>query len=120
VSDNFEINVGKHNISIGTHNEFSYAKNVFVGRNFGYYRYSALQDFFDAKPNRYRLGYSLFGGSGDDSQGAAEFNVSQFGVYIQDNFKITNNFKFSYGLRVDVPVWDKGTVTILTLERYPC
>jgi hypothetical protein len=59
---------------------------------------------------RYRLGYSLFGGSGDDSQGAAEFNVSQFGVYIQDNFKITNNFKFSYGLRVDVPVWDKGTV----------
>jgi hypothetical protein len=21
-----------------------------------------------------------------------------------------NNFKFSYGLRVDVPVWDKGTV----------
>jgi hypothetical protein len=64
----------------------------------------------DAKPDRYRLGYSLFGGSGDDSQGAAEFNVSQFGVYIQDNFKITNNFKFSYGLRVDVPVWDKGTV----------
>ncbi|MGO4817331.1 TonB-dependent receptor [Flavobacterium sp. W22_SRS_FP1] len=111
VSDNFEINVGKHNISIGTHNEFSYAKNVFVGRNFGYYRYSALQDFLDdAKPDRYRLGYSLFGGSGDDSQGAAEFNVSQFGVYIQDNFKITNNFKFSYGLRVDVPVWDKGTV----------
>jgi hypothetical protein len=111
VSDNFEINVGKHNISIGTHNEFSYAKNVFVGRNFGYYRYSTLQDFLDdAKPNRYRLGYSLLGGSGDDSQGAAEFNVSQFGVYIQDNFKITNNFKLSYGLRVDVPVWDKGTV----------
>jgi hypothetical protein len=48
----------------------------------------------DAKPDRYRLGYSLFGGSGDDSQGAAEFNVSQFGVYIQDNFKITNNLNF--------------------------
>jgi hypothetical protein len=43
---------------------------------------------------RYRLGYSLFGGSGDDSQGAAEFNVSQFGVYIQDILKllITLNF----------------------------
>jgi hypothetical protein len=44
---------------------------------------------------------------GDDSQGAAEFNVSQFGVYIQDNFKITNNFKF-LRFKVDVPVWDKG------------
>jgi hypothetical protein len=25
--------------------------------------------------DRYRLGYSLFGGSGDDSQGAAEFVI---------------------------------------------
>jgi hypothetical protein len=46
----------------------------------------------DAKPDRYRLGYSLFGGSGDDSQGAAEFNVSQFGVYIQIKLLITLNF----------------------------
>jgi hypothetical protein len=48
--------------------------------------------FDDAKPDRYRLGYSLFGGSGDDSQGAAEFNVSQFGVYIQIKLLITLNF----------------------------
>jgi hypothetical protein len=33
---------------------------VFVGRNFGYYRcFTRLLD--DAKPDRYRLGYSLFG-----------------------------------------------------------
>jgi hypothetical protein len=36
---------------------------VFVGRNFGYYRYSAKTFDDDAKPDRYRLGYSLFGGS---------------------------------------------------------
>jgi hypothetical protein len=42
VSDNFEINV-KHNISIGTHNEFSYAKMCLLEETLGY-RYSALQD----------------------------------------------------------------------------
>jgi hypothetical protein len=42
----------------------------------------------------YRLDIHLFGWFWDDSQGAAEFNVSQFGVYIQDNFKITNNLNF--------------------------
>jgi hypothetical protein len=47
----------------------------------------------DAKPDRYRLGYSLFGGSGDDSQGAAEFNVSQFGIFkIILKLLITLNF----------------------------
>jgi hypothetical protein len=32
---------------------------VFVGRNFGYYRYSATRLLDDAKPDRYRLGYSF-------------------------------------------------------------
>jgi hypothetical protein len=35
VSDNFEINVGKHNISIGTHNEFSYAKMCLLEETLG-------------------------------------------------------------------------------------
>lgn len=106
-TDNFEIQAGKHTITIGTHNEFSYSKNVFFGRNFGYYRFSSVEDFLlDRKPNRFRLGYSLVGGEGDGSLGAAEFNVSQFGVYLQDDFRLTDNFKLSYGLRYDVPVWD--------------
>jgi hypothetical protein len=107
VTDNFEINSGKHTITIGTHNEFSSAKNVFVGRNFGYYRFATVNDFINnAKPNRFRLGYSLVGGEGDASQGAAEFDVMQFGGYIQDEFRVANNFKLTFGIRADVPVWD--------------
>jgi outer membrane receptor for ferrienterochelin and colicin len=67
---------------------------------------SALQDFDDAKPDRYRLDIHYL--VVQEMTLKELQNVSQFGVYIQDNFKITNNFKFSYGLRVDVPVWDKG------------
>lgn len=111
ITDNFEINAGKHNILIGTHNELTYAKNVFIQRNYGNYVYSSFNDFInDAAPNRYRLGYSLIGGSGDDSQGAAEFNMNQFGLYVQDNIRVSDNFRVSVGVRADMPVWEDGTV----------
>jgi hypothetical protein len=42
--------------------------------------------------------------------GAAEFDVMQFGGYIQDEFKVANNLKFTFGVRVDVPVWEDGLV----------
>jgi hypothetical protein len=111
ITDNFQINTGIHNVTIGTNNEFSSSKNVFFGRNFGYYRFNNINDFLNnAKPNRFRLGYSLVGGEGDASQGAAEFNIMQFGGYIQDEMRLSDNFKFSIGFRVDVPVWENGLV----------
>ena len=124
ITDNFEINAGKHNFTIGTNNEFSFAKNVFFRNNFGNYRFSSLSDFLnDNRPNLYQLSYSLVGGSGDDSQGAAEFNVAQFGFYLQDEFRIVDNFKLTYGIRADMPVWedyivneDFNTRTIPLLE----
>lgn len=124
ITDNFEINSGKHTITIGTHNEFSSAKNVFFGRNYGYYRFLNSNDFINnARPDNYRLGYSLVGGEGDASQGAAEFDVMQFGFYIQDEFRVANNFKLTFGIRADIPVWDSyinntdfNTRTVALLE----
>ena len=111
ITDNFEINLGRNKITIGTHNEFSQSKNVFFGNNFGSYTFSSLDDFIlDRKPNTFAINYSLIGGEGDDSQGAAEFGTKQFGVYVQNEMRLTNNFKLSYGVRVDVPVWEQGTL----------
>ena len=110
ITDNFEINAGKHNILLGTHNELTYAKNVFISRNFGSYNYNSYNDFMNnLVPARFRLGYSLIGGSGDDSQGAAEFNMNQFGLYAQDNIRVSDNFRVSIGIRADMPVWEDGT-----------
>jgi hypothetical protein len=82
---------------------------VFFGNNFGSYRYANLDAFLnDGKPNRYLLNYSLVGGSGDDSQGAAEFGTKQFGFYVQNDMRLTDNFKITYGLRMDLPVWEDG------------
>jgi hypothetical protein len=111
ISDNFEINLGRNKITIGTHNEFSESLNVFFGNNYGSYRFATLDDFLTNKrPNRYQLNYSLIGGSGDESLGAAEFGTKQFGFYIQNDMKLTDNFKVTYGIRMDMPVWEDGLV----------
>ncbi len=108
LTDNFEIYSGRHTVTIGTNNEFSSTKNVFFRQNFGDYRFSNLDAFFAGTPNRYRHGYSLLGGSGDDSEGAAEFDLFQFGFYVQDEVNVSDNFKLTAGLRIDIPFWEDG------------
>ncbi len=109
ITDNFEIYSGRHTVTIGTNNEFSSANNVFFRQNFGDYRFSNLNAFLtNALPNRYRYGYSLLGGTGDDSQGAAKFNIFQLGLYVQDEVNMADNFKLTAGVRVDIPYWEEG------------
>ncbi|UII77921.1 TonB-dependent receptor [Flagellimonas sp. HMM57] len=109
ITDNFQIYSGRHTITIGTNNEFTSVRNVFFRQNFGDYRFNSLNDFLNGElANRYRHGYSLIGGFGDESEGAAEFDIFQFGLYIQDEVDITDNFRFTLGARIDVPYWKDG------------
>ncbi|MBL85117.1 MAG: TonB-dependent receptor [Winogradskyella sp.] len=124
LTNNFQIYSGRHTVTIGTNNEFSSAKNVFFRQNFGDYRFNDLDAFYAGTPNRYRYGYSLLGGFGDDSNGAAEFDLFQFGFYVQDEVNMTDNFRLTAGLRIDIPYWEDGlenedfnTRTIPLLEQ---
>nr|WP_298996588.1 carboxypeptidase regulatory-like domain-containing protein [uncultured Allomuricauda sp.] len=111
ITNNFNIYSGRHTITLGTNNEFTSVRNVFFRQNFGDYRFSSLDDFLDGElANRYRHGYSLIGGFGDDSEGAAEFNLFQLGLYAQDEVDITDNLKVSVGVRIDIPYWEDGRV----------
>jgi outer membrane receptor for ferrienterochelin and colicin len=110
ITDNFEIYSGAHTITIGTHNEFSSTKNLFLASNYGNYEFNSLDDFLnDASPQIYQRGYSLLSpGAGDTSSGAAEFDLKQYGLYFQDEVQVTDNFRVSMGLRFDLPVWKDG------------
>ncbi|MEM9141739.1 MAG: carboxypeptidase regulatory-like domain-containing protein [Bacteroidota bacterium] len=108
LTNNFRIYSGRHSITLGTHNEYSDITNLFFGRNFGEYTYTALEDFFDDDANEYRSSYSVLGGVGDNSVGSAEFNLLQLGFYVQDEVQFTDTFKFTMGVRFDFPIWDDG------------
>ncbi|PQJ19009.1 TonB-dependent receptor [Nonlabens tegetincola] len=122
ITNNFQIAAGAHNITLGGNFESYDIRNVFIRQNFGQYRFNSLADFEsyfdndpsnDVAPTDYDYSYSLLdpaGTTGDDATAAAaQFNYSQLGLYAQDEWKLTKDFKLSYGVRVDVPFFEEGT-----------
>ncbi|WP_422362013.1 TonB-dependent receptor [Reichenbachiella sp.] len=112
LTNNFDIFKGNHTITIGMHHEFSKTKNLFQAFNYGQYEYLTMADFMnDANPNIFQRGYSLISDKvGDESDGAAEFSMYQLGLYIQDEYNVTNDLKLTAGLRVDLPFWAESDV----------
>ena len=112
ITNDLSIYSGKHNITLGTHNEFYSFENLFVQNIYGGYAYRSLADFetigtaSEVAPTFYAIGYSF--DKTDDplqSNGAAKFNAMQLGFYAQDEYQATNNLKFTAGLRVDIPIF---------------
>jgi outer membrane receptor for ferrienterochelin and colicin len=113
ITNNFEWYKGRHTFTFGTHNEFYSVYNLFIRQNFGYYQYDSLEQFFrdvenpngDFGATQYDRSYSLVDDiTGDGSAAASEFNGMQLGLYAQDEFQVTPNFKLIGGLRIDVPI----------------
>ena len=111
LTDNLEIYSGRHTYTIGVNIEHSDVRNVFVRQNFGDYVFSDLNTFLaGGAAEDYNRSYSLQGGVGDDSKGAAEFTMLQVGAYVQDEIQVNDNFKLTLGLRFDAPIWSDGLV----------
>ena len=117
ITNNFEVYSGRHKLTFGANFEYFDSKNVFFRQNFGSYTFNSLDDFNtylddidgnEAPVRFFDRGYSLQGGTGDASLGAAEFSYSQLGFYAQDDVDLTDDFKVSLGLRIDLPFFDDG------------
>jgi hypothetical protein len=101
VTDNFSIFSGNHVYTIGTHNEFYKFSNGFTPRFYGNYIYRSLNDFItNVAPREYQLTFSRLP---DQAIPFAEFSAIQAGVYVQDEWQITERFKLTSGLRLDMP-----------------
>lgn len=107
ITDNFQIYSGAHTFTVGMNHEFGSVYNLFMRKNYGEYRFNSVDDFMTgANPFQYERGYSLVDDiTGDGSAAAADFNMAQLGFYAQDEWQVMSNFKLTYGLRVDMPVF---------------
>ncbi|RDK88712.1 TonB-dependent receptor [Marinirhabdus gelatinilytica] len=125
VNNNLEIYSGAHTITLGANLEHSKSKNLFFAFNYGDYTFedqfdddnnlisSGLNQFLTGQDaDVYQHGYSLVGDGtvGDESAGASEFSLTQVAFYAQDEIQFGNNFKFTYGIRADIPYWEDGRV----------
>ncbi|WBO84946.1 TonB-dependent receptor [Hymenobacter yonginensis] len=128
IGDNFTAFLGKHNVTVGTYNEFYKFTNGFSPNYYGAYTFNGLDDFYAAArttaaplgytrnaagvpvanttgtlafPQRYNLSYSALP---DGSFPFAVTKAAQLGLYVQDEWSPLDNLKVTAGIRGDLPI----------------
>jgi outer membrane receptor protein involved in Fe transport len=100
---------GNHTITAGASYEGQRVGNMFMPGSQSYYIFSSLNDFItDQAPAYYAYTYSLV--PGQKAVYSAELKIGQLGLYAQDDWAITDNFKLTYGLRLDRPIYNSQPI----------
>lgn len=107
-TNNFEMYLGKHTLLIGGNAEFYKTKNLFIPFNYGSYQFNSVNDYLtDQSAWVYLRGYSLLANIvGDESPSGIEFKSQLLGLYVQDSWNVTDNFKLTLGLRADMQLFE--------------
>lgn len=110
LTDNVSWNKGSHFFTLGTYNEFFSMGNLFISNNYGSYTYDTLNDFLsvgtanEVMPTYYNYAYSRKDITGT-TRWIPSFGAAQLGFYVQDDWKLTDLFRLTYGVRIDIPVF---------------
>ena len=89
---------GSHKITAGLSYEYQMADNSYMRNGSGYYRYNNIEDFINgATPETVALTYGYDG----EKNPSARVRFHQIGLYAQDEWNANDNFKLTYGLRLD-------------------
>ncbi|MGH9702351.1 MAG: TonB-dependent receptor domain-containing protein, partial [Candidatus Acidiferrales bacterium] len=81
---------GRHSFAFGGEVRRFYNNNI--AQNIGSYTFASLQNFLNDQSNRFNVTI----GSGND-----KILEPAWGIFVQDNFKMTRNFTLELGLRYD-------------------
>ncbi len=99
ITDNLTFFKGKHQLTIGTHNELFDFTNYFISQNFGAYYFQSLALFGQGLAQQYNYSYSAT----SDPKQPALFGVNQLGFYVGDVWKATPKLTLTAGVRWDRP-----------------
>lgn len=98
IKDDVTYYLGNHKIIGGISYEHQMADNIYMRNGTGYYRYKSMDDFLNgAAPEVVCLTY----GYGGETAPAARVQYGRAGIYAQDEWQVSRNFKLTYGLRLD-------------------
>ena len=97
-TDNLTYYAGNHKITAGVNWERQTASNSYMRNGTGYYRFASAEDFLNgAMP----VSFALTVGNNGEENPRGEITYNQLGVYAQDDWNITDNFKLNFGVRAD-------------------
>ena len=110
ITDEVNIQLGKHNLFGGIQFEHDYAANGYAQAAAGYYAFQATPEQVAAgdwasvfTPANTRLFGITYGNNEDHSGFVAKMSTNQWSLYVQDNWSISDRFRMSLGLRFELP-----------------
>ena len=105
VKDDLTYYLQNHKITTGLSYEYQMADNSYMREGTGYYRYSSIEDFLnDAAPETVALTHGYAG----EKNPAARVQFSQIGLYVQDDWNVSDRFKLNAGIRFDTILYDNA------------
>ena len=108
IKDDLTWYAGAHKVTAGASFEYQMADNHYMRNGTGYYRYSSLEDFLKERtPETVALTYGYDG----EENPAARVRFYQAGLYLQDEWSVSDRFKLNYGLRLDDLMFNNADVT---------
>ncbi|WP_316744214.1 carboxypeptidase regulatory-like domain-containing protein [Pedobacter antarcticus] len=106
-TDNVTYYAGKHTLTAGLTYEYQKTGNMFMAPANSYYAFNSIDDLLnDKSPAYYAYTYSLI--PNQSAVYSAELKLGQAGAYIQDEWNVTDNVKFTFGLRADMPIYHEN------------
>ena len=117
--DDLTYYAGNHKVVMGLSAEYQMADNIYMRNGTGYYRYNSVDDFINgAAPEVVALTYGYNG----EEQPAARVRFYKAGLYAQDDWNVNENFKLTYGVRLDGLFFNNNDVrtnnAILAIDYY--
>jgi outer membrane receptor for ferrienterochelin and colicin len=126
ITDDFTWVRGAHNLTIGTHNEIFEFKNLFMSDAIGSYFFGSrpgettgnpldvsMANFEANRPTEYRITYA----TGDDPTRPTVFEAATLGLYVNDQWRVSNNLTLTGGLRVDMPRFPESPSRNVIVEQ---
>lgn len=115
-TDNLTFYSGEHAITVGTHNEIYNLYNLFMRNSTGTWTFNSVDDFLNDRASQFSYNYSDVALTGTPTWGP-NLKAGQFGLYVQDEWRASQNFTLSYGLRIDLPVFFSQPMTNVEFNR---
>ncbi len=102
-TDNLTWNLGKHHLTLGTHNEFYKITYGFVNGWNGRVDYPNIDSFLNNSPIRVRGSYNFTDNSRSYilNHPGAVFNINFYSLYFQDEIQASDRLRVTMGLRAD-------------------
>ena len=102
-TDELSYTSGIHNFILGAQFEHNRTRNGFMQGGAGWYVYDSWESFKnDATP----VSFAITHGNNDElAQVFPSFDYNQLSFYVQDELNISDNFKFTAGIRFEVPMF---------------